>query len=202
MNRRTVTKVCFFTAVGATIGIASAKDDGKVGDMTPADFDKTNKDAGEKIKALKADASKLSEDDLKYLGEIAMGGMFQLEASKLVAGKGQGADIKLYALGEVAEQTGLSDKLKEVASAKGTTLPTAMDKEAEKTIAKLKGLSGREFDEAYLKQVGIAGHKVLKDTMEKVKSKAKDPVLKQIAENALPLIEIHLAAATAELKMS
>ena len=202
MNRRTVTKLCLFTVAGAAIGVASAKDDGKVGNMTPTDFETTNKDVGEKIKALKPDGAKLSEDDLKFLGEIAMGGTFQLEASKLVADKGQGADIKLYAKGEVHEQTGLADKLKEVATAKGATLPAGMDKEAEKTIAKLKELSGRDFDEYYLKQVGVSGHKVLKATMEKVKAKAKDMVLKQIAENALPLIEVHLAAATAELEMS
>ena len=58
---------------------------------------------------------------------------------------------------------------------------------------------GEESDRGYLKRSGVDGHQKLMKTMTKVKMNAKDTFLKALAENALPLIEIHLTVAKDEV---
>jgi putative membrane protein len=100
----------------------------------------------------------------------------------------------------VDEQTGLGEKVKEIALSGGVTLPGAVDEKTTKMIAELKEKKGLEFDKAYLRESGIAGHKKLQSVMEKVRDKAADSALKEIAALALPLIEIHLHASQDEEK--
>jgi putative membrane protein len=173
---------------------------GKLGGLSEADFAKINKDAAAQVAALKPTAKALSDDDKELLKMIAQGGMMQLEAGKLAVKNATTADIKMIAQAEVDEQTGLGDKLKEIAAAKSASLPAGPDEKGAKEVADLAKKTGTDFDATYLKHSGIDGHKLLQSTMKKVESKADDADLKKLAETVLPLIKIHLQVAESEAK--
>jgi putative membrane protein len=200
MNRRSFlhTSAVAATALTFTSVLARAAN-GKVGKHDPAEWDKINKAAAEKVAAIKPTADPLSDADQKLMMEVAMGGMMQLTVSKLAVEKATDADVKLLAQAEVDEQTGLSAKLKEIATAKKVTLPADPDPKTQEMVTMLKGKTGAEFDRAYVEQSGVKGHQALNATMEKVESKAKDAALKALAAAALPLIKVHLAASRDEM---
>jgi putative membrane protein len=198
MNRRLLLKTAGFTAMGLAFSLpAMAKSDGKVGKLEATAFKKANQEAGAKVKALKLDDHALSEADRALVEEIALGGMMQLQASELAVKNAESADVKMLAEGEVEEQTVLAAKLKEAAAKKNIKLPTELNDKGRKLLADLKA-AGDDFDGVYLKESGIKGHEELKKTMTKVRSEAKDPLLKSLAETALPLIEMHLTVSKDE----
>jgi putative membrane protein len=78
--------------------------------------------------------------------------------------------VRTYAQGEVQEQTGLSAKLKQLADAKGATLPSGPDAETTRKVAMLRKLSGAELNRTYLRETGVAGHELLERTMSEVQA--------------------------------
>jgi putative membrane protein len=171
---------------------------GMLGKMGPDEFKKANADAGTKVKAIHPAGGGLSEGDKDLLKEIALGGMMQMELSKVAASMGSSEDVKMIANAEIEEQTVVGEKLKEIAAAGGASLPGAPDDDTTKLVEKLKKETGLELDKMYLKKSGINGHEKLKDTMEKVQKKAENAALKALADAALPLIRTHLQVAKDE----
>ncbi|MEA3213551.1 MAG: putative rane protein [Chthoniobacter sp.] len=201
MNRRNFITTATLVTAGAVLAQnAFAAHDGKIGTIDAAEWTKINLEAGEKVKAIKPGAEKLSDADQKLMLEIAAGGMMQLELSKAALAKATSADVKAYAQAETDEQTGLAAKLKEIAGVKGGTLPETPDDKTKKAVEKLNAKSGEDFDREYLQESGVDGHQKLEKTMSKVESKATDATLKTVASIALPLIKTHLQAARDEMK--
>ncbi|MCW1912948.1 DUF4142 domain-containing protein [Luteolibacter sp. GHJ8] len=177
---------------------ASAKDDSKPGKLDAPEFKKINSEAGQKVKALQPDDSKLSDADKALAEEIAAGGLIQLRTSELAVKSTRSPDVKLIAEGEVDEQNGLAEKLKEFAAKKGIKLSGELSDDGKKVLTEIKD-SGDNFDRAYLEKIGVAGHEKIKKTMTKVKEQAGDALLKALAETALPLIEVHLTVSKDEV---
>lgn len=193
MNRRHCLKTGALAGIALTFGMTQLQAaSGMLGKMGPDEWKKANSDAGAKVKGLAVGSKALSEDDAELLKEIAMGGMMQLQLSEVAARMGSSEDVKMIASAEVEEQTIVGAKIKEIAKAGGVTLPEGPDEEAREAIEKLKAKKGLEFDKHYLKVSGVDGHEKLKDTMEKVRSKAESQVLKDLAETTLPIIKVHL----------
>lgn len=167
------------------------------GKLTKAEFDALNKKGGEMVKAIKPTADPLSEKDMKFFEEIAMGGTMNLETSKVAVKMATDPVVKAMATAEVEEQTGLSAKLKEIATAKGAPAPAGPDEKLLKEVKDLEELKAEKFDKTYNKDTGVKGHQMLKKTMESVSKGAEDPALKELATATLPVIEAHLDAAKA-----
>lgn len=199
MNRRTCIKTGAMAVVAASLSLphASAKS-GMLGKLGPDEFKKANESGGAQVKAVKPDGAALSKDDAALLTEVAMGGMMQLETSKVAVKMASSEDVRMIAKAEVEEQTILSAKVAEIAKSGGVALPASPDEKTTKMIEKLKGQSGTELDKQYLKDTGVKGHEMLRETMEKVQSKAENPALKSLAAAALPLIKTHLEVAKDE----
>lgn len=200
MNRRNYLKTGTLALVTTALHIqtSSAAEENMIGKMTADQFATVNKQAAAKVEALKTGAGKLADADAALLGEIASGGMMQLELSKVAVERSKSKDVKTIAAAEVAEQTVLAAKLKQIADRGSLTLPKSPDTKTAMLVEQLKKLSGEEFDKTYLKEVGVRGHEMLRATMSKVSSGASDSALKELASTALPLIETHLQVATDE----
>lgn len=201
MNRRKFLQVTSFAAAnGATAHTVFAKGDDKmVGKMSIDELDNATDKGGAAVAAVKPTEGALSKGDAALMMEVAAGGMMQLEASRLAVEKATSHDVKAFAKAEVKEQTGLSKKLKEVAAAKGVMLPAGPDEKGKAMLAKLSGMSGAEFDKAYMKESGVKGHEMLDKVMDRVRSKAEDPTLKSLEAAAHPLVLMHLEAAQGEV---
>lgn len=163
-----------------------------VGKESKAEFDRANKKGAAAVGAINPTSAKLSSGDESLMMEVAKGGMMQLEVSKVAVQKANSDEVRQLAQAEVDEQTGLSDKLKAIASAKGVTLPSAPDAETQAMVTTMQGKSGADFDKMYVSESGVKGHEKLDAVMSKVKSNASDNNLKDIEKAAHPLVKTHL----------
>ncbi|CCH53847.1 hypothetical protein BN8_02977 [Fibrisoma limi BUZ 3] len=170
-----------------------------IGKYSLSEFDQKNQQGAQAVAAVNATNAPLSQADQDLMKQVAMGGMMQLQVSQLAVDKASSEDVRKLAQAEVDEQTGLSAKLKEIASAKGVSLPTTPDAEAQAMLTKMQGLSGAEFDRQYVQQSGVNGHEKLDQVMSKVESSAKDQSLKNLAKAAHPLVKTHLQVSRDEL---
>ena len=173
-------------------GTMSAGTSMMVGRESKAQFDAMNKKGAANVAAIKPTSAKLSSADQALMMEVAKGGMMQLEVSKAALQKATNEEVRQLAQAEVDEQTGLSAKLKEIADAKGATLPSAPDSETQAMVTKMQGMSGADFDKMYVSESGVKGHEKLDTVMSKVKSNASDSNLKDIEKAAHPLVKAHL----------
>ena len=155
-------------------------------------FDRMNQKGAEAVSAVKPTSAKLSSADQDLMMQVAKGGMMQLEVSKIAAQNASSDEVKQLAQAEVEEQTGLSAKLQEIASAKGITLPSSPDAETQAMVTKMQGMSGADFDKMYVQESGVRGHEKLDAVMSQVKSNASDKSLKDVAQAAHPLVKTHL----------
>lgn len=170
-----------------------------IGNVSKAEFMRVNEEGNQKVAAITADGTPLSNADRKLMTEVAMGGMMQLEVSRAALAKATSEEARMLAQSEVEEQTGVSAKLKEIAAAKGVTLPSAPDSKTRSLINKMNNMSGNELDVFYIRESGVKGHEKLNSTMTKVQSKAKDASMKSLASATLPVIKMHMAVSRAEV---
>jgi putative membrane protein len=172
--------------------VAMRSDAAVIGKMSREEYDRINKQGAEAVAAVQPTSAPLSKADEKLMMEVAMGGMMQLEIGKVAVEKATNEEAKILAQSEVEEQTGLGNKLKEIAAAKNITLPSAPDAKTQAMVTKMQSLSGADFDKTYVKESGVKNHEKLDKTMGKVESKATDPALKGVAQAAHPLVRTHL----------
>lgn len=195
--------ILFSGVLALMIGFsASAQPDttgtnGKIGNMTVTAFNSINMKGNQTVSAIKPTSTPLSTADQQLLTKIATGGQRQLAVSQAVLEKVTNPQVKLLAASEVEEQTGIAAKLKEIATAKGATLPDGPDAAAQELVTQAQGLSGAALDAFYLEQSGIKGHELLQQTMTTVSSTAKDATLKKLALGTLPVIRTHLSVSKA-----
>ena len=176
-------------------GSMSAGTTTKVGKENKSEFDRQNQKGAAAVGAVKATSTKLSSADQDLMMQVAKGGMMQLEVSKVAMQKATNEEVRQLAQAEVDEQTGLSAKLTEIASAKGITLPSTPDPETQSMVTKLQGMSGADLDKMYVSESGVKGHEKLDMVMSTVESKASDPSLLGVAKAAHPLVKTHLKVA-------
>ena len=144
-------------------------------------------------------STKLSSSDRKFIEEAAQGGMAEVQLGKLAADKASSPDVKKFGQKMVDDHSKADDQLKELATSKGVTVPTSLDKSSQREMDKLSKLSGADFDREYMKTM-VSDHKKDVSDFKSEASKAKDPDVKQFASSTLPTLEEHLTLAQSAQK--
>jgi putative membrane protein len=165
----------------------------KIGKLSVTAFNTINKNGNRMVSAIQPNSTALSADDQQLFLQVANGGLRQLAISQAVLDKVTNPQVKILAASEVEEQTNVSAKLQQIATAKGVTLPSSPDAEAQALVAQVQNLSGAAVDAFYLTEGGIRGHELLQKTMQTVSKNAKDQSLKKLAVATLPVIRTHLS---------
>lgn len=137
----------------------------------------------------------LSDDDREFMIKAAGGGLFAIEASKMAAVKSQSAEVKRYAAMLVRDHAAASETLTTIAVAKPLRLPLDMPDGKKADLNMLSKSTPAEFDEKYIKIVGIDDHQADIKLFEAEVAKGKDPQVKDFAARTLPKLRAHLAAA-------
>lgn len=135
-----------------------------------------------------AAANPLPEPDRDFVEAAAMSSSTEIDAGKLAQQNSEDKDVRTFARHMVRDHTKMSAKLKG-AVPRGVTVPK--DSADASQLATLRGLKGKEFDEAYIKNVGLKGHEDAIATFKKQIAEGQNAKLKQLAESALPTIEKH-----------
>jgi putative membrane protein len=138
---------------------------------------------------------KLARADRKFIQDAAENGMAELEIAKLAESKASNPDVKNFASTLVKDHTKANDELVQLANSKKVELPAAPPRGKRKDVEKMAKLSGNDFDQRFLREVGVKDHEKDIKKFEKESGKVKDPDLKAWVDKTLPTLREHLAMA-------
>jgi putative membrane protein len=136
----------------------------------------------------------LSVSDRKFVMEAAMGGMAEVELGKLATKKGTSDAVKAFGQRMVDDHSAANADLTTFASAKGVSLPTALDAKHRAAMARLSRLSGAAFDRGYARDM-LADHVKDVAAFKRQSKMGRDADLRAFAGAKLPTLEEHLRMA-------
>lgn len=142
-----------------------------------------------------AASTPLGKADQKILADMARGNMAEIELGKLAATKSGNEQVKTFARQMIDDHTQALTDITQFATARSAPLPDAVDAADKAATGKLGALSGDAFDQAYMKEAGVAQHKKMHAMLAASRRKARDPELKALAARLQPTVEQHLKAA-------
>ena len=153
--------------------------------------------AGQQPKAGAAQPAKtgasLSGNDRTFLMTAGQGGFAEVELGNLAAKKAADPTVKALAEHLVKDHSANNDELRTLASGKGVTVQTTLDKEHQQLDARLQKLEGAAFDRDYASAM-VNGHKKMIGLFEQA-SRSKDSEIKAFADKTLPALREHLKEA-------
>lgn len=139
--------------------------------------------------------AKLSRSERKFIEKAAVGGMFEVEAARLAEQKASDPQVKQFAAKLMEQHQQANNELKQIADARGVTLPTQLPSKEQRKIDDLAKQSGQKFDEEFLKTAGRKDHQEDIKDFEKARRDTKDPQLQAWIDKTLPALHTHLAEA-------
>jgi putative membrane protein len=128
-----------------------------------------------------------------FVQKAAMSDMYEVQAGKLAAEKGQSDAVKQFAQQMVDAHTKTTEALTGIVKSKNikVDLPSALDSTHQKLIDDLNSASAQDFDKTYAKQQ-VDAHQQAIDLFKKYAAQGDDADVKQFAAKTLPTIEHHL----------
>ena len=136
-------------------------------------------------------ATPFSKSDEKFIVQLAQATMTQINSAKLAEEKSKNEQVKILAKKMMDDHTKALDELKQLAQAKGMTLPSEVDRQQKLLENRLTSLSGEKFDKHYIEQVAERAHKDEQKLLSQAGSKAQDMDLKNYAKKVMSVIESH-----------
>jgi putative membrane protein len=131
----------------------------------------------------------LNQDDQTFVREAGIGGMAEVELSKL-AQKSENTDVKSFADRMIRDHTKANQELTTIATSLGMDVPKALDAEHERLRQKLQTLHGKPFDEQYMQGMVDDHNKVVKLFQQEERS-GSNAAFKQFAQKTLPVLQEH-----------
>lgn len=160
---------------------------------TPGTYAQEAKKKEAMAKMEKAGAGGFTAADKKLIRTAAQSDETEIGMAKLALSKTQNPEVKKYAQMMVTDHGKTTMQLKPIADAAGVSKPDLKAKD-KATMTRLEGLSGKEFDMAYL-EANAKGHREVAAKMKTEAAAVTNPDLKTFASNTLPVVEHHAAMA-------
>jgi predicted outer membrane protein len=130
----------------------------------------------------------LPQADKDFVQAASMSSSTEIDAAKLATSNSGDKDVKSFAHHMMLDHTKLTVQLK-MAAPHGVEVPK--DNSDTSVLDALKPLKDKEFDQAYIKRVGLEGHRSAIAAFEKEISDGQNADLKKAAQKALPTIKEH-----------
>jgi putative membrane protein len=141
--------------------------------------------------AASASSGQASRADKMFAKKAMQGGMAEVQLGQLASQKGGSDDVKQFGQKMVDDHTKLNDQMKPIAQQIGVTPPTQVSAKDQALMTKLQGMSGKQFDNAYIKAM-VKDHKMDLKEFSKEGSTGKNPALKDAASSGAQVITEHL----------
>jgi len=126
--------------------------------------------------------------------KAAAGGLAEVELGQLAVKNGSSEEVKQFGQRMINDHSKANDELKQIASQEHVKLPSEPDQQDRATKERLEKLSGAEFDQAYMSQM-VNDHKKDVAEFERVSRSARNPAVKDFAQQTLPVLRGHLKQA-------
>ncbi len=140
--------------------------------------------------------------DAEFLMKAAQIDMAEVQLGKLAHEKGGSADVKDFAKHMHADHEKNTAELHKLAGRMKVEMPKALDVKHQELFDKLQKLSGKAFDEEYIKAM-VDGHKDAVNLFESSAKNAQNQDVRGFAANTLPKLQEHLRMAqNAQAKMA
>jgi putative membrane protein len=137
----------------------------------------------------------VAASDVMFVKKAASGGMAEVDAGKMAEEKGQSQDVKDFGAMMVKDHSANNEELAALAKSKDIPVPDKTDAMHQKMEDKLSGLSGAEFDKAYIAAM-VKGHTKMLALMKSEES-SSDSDLKAFATKTSDTVQMHLDKAKA-----
>jgi len=135
-------------------------------------------------------ASRLSASDQDFVQKAAAGGLFEVEAGKIAEKKASNAQVRQFAARMVRDHSEADNKLKQIVSADGGTVPNDLDPEHQQALQQLTSQQGPDFDRNYM-QTMVKDHDTDAQAFGRAVQSLDDPKLKTFAQQTLKVIDEH-----------
>jgi putative membrane protein len=132
--------------------------------------------------------------DREFMLMAAHSDQFEIRSSQLALQKGTSPQVKQYAQMMIEEHTASTQRLTQLATERGITLPTAPNPFQQAVIDQLTPLSGTQFDQAYL-AAQTNSHMMAVAVFQTEADQGKDQGVKSFASQLLPTIAQHYQTA-------
>lgn len=129
--------------------------------------------------------------DKAFVRKALEGGMFEVQAGQLAAQKSQSQDVQQFGQKMAQDHAQLGDALKPIAAQMGVNVPDKLSKKDAQLLAKLQGMSGAQFDDAYIKAM-VKDHKDDQSQFRQEADNTQNPQLKEAAQQGSQVITEHL----------
>lgn len=136
----------------------------------------------------------MTPEDKTFVVDAGMAGLAEVQMGNLALQKASSQDVKAYAQRMVTDHSTSNAELAQMATTKGLALPTELGGEHKAGLDHLSGLSGAEFDQAYMQHM-VADHQKAV-TLFQTGTAATDSDVKAFASKNLPILQQHLQLAT------
>lgn len=135
-----------------------------------------------------------SSSDKKFVKEAMQGSMAEIKLGQMAQEKASSPEVKQFGQRMVDDHTKLSSQMQPVATQMGLTPPTDLDMKHKAIQKKLEGMSGADFDKAYMKAM-VKDHKKDLSEFQKEASSGKNSQVKDAAQQGSQVIQEHLQMA-------
>ncbi len=132
--------------------------------------------------------------DRMFVSRAMQGSMAEVQIAQLTLQKSSNDQVKQFAQRMIDDHTKLNEQMKPVADQLGVTAPDQISKNDRKTIAKLQGLSGSAYDQAYIRDM-VKDHKQDLSQFQTEASSGQDQTVKDAANQGSKVIAQHLQMA-------
>jgi putative membrane protein len=132
-----------------------------------------------------------SAADKHFVHEALMGGMAEVQLGQVASQKSSDQDVKQFGQKMVEDHTKMGDQMKGVASQVGVTPPAALSPKDQALKTRLEGLSGAQFDRAYIRAM-VKDHEADLQAFQGEAASGSSQAVKDAASQGAAVVSHHL----------
>jgi putative membrane protein len=136
----------------------------------------------------------LNDKDKDFVTSAGKGGKAEVELAQDALNHATNADVKSFAQKLVDDHTKANGELEQFATSHGVTIPTEVESKAKEVKERLMKLTGKSFDQAFVKQM-VDDHTNVIKAFEDESKNGTDADLKAWVDKTLPALRDHLKMA-------
>lgn len=137
-----------------------------------------------------SDTPNVSPSDQAFVTQAAQSSMAEVQIGQLAEQKATNEQVKQFAQRMVQDHTKANQELQQLAQTKNLTIPSDIGNKYQAELDQLSGLSGAEFDKAYMARMED-DHQEDIALFERQAQQGQEPNLKNWAANTLSTLQEH-----------
>ena len=179
--------------VGASGGVAVATQPGQVPTTTTQPTPNptvTTQQPSQVTAQTQADISA----DMPFVREAASANLMEIRLGQLAQTKATNQSVKQFGQRMVSDHTNMQNQLMAAISGGGQSFTPSLDSRHARQISRLEGLSGAQFDRAYMNLM-IRDHQEDLSSYQTQSQSARSSQVRTLAANTLPVLQQHVSLA-------